>query len=810
MVKFMKKGKLFLLLSLLGLVIPASVGTASFSAHADEGSSNSEYSGTDTGTGDPDISSIEEGHFDIKYEETCEYYDITRIYEGHHIGNIQENFRAPSGCVLSIEADWNYLLDVETEVCLHDYFKEKSTFSMVNVAIYRNINGSKMYSDSTNAWEVNTYDLANYVTNNISSLELYEINEKISDVDVSATIEISLYTSIPDYEWSVGMTLVFEVEPYHVKKYVPGDILSLEAGFYDERIAVRANLDENLFNKKYGFKTDGRVQSEWDEELYFENYLVQYFDKATNIILDTDDAFDTTPGIELESMPTTPLTVFALLTFKAGGVEYKFYSNEVVIKNPVVGLLIDGYNNRESVGKNVSHKLRLNVDVNYEEITSAWFRVSLQGTDYEICNNVCEPESYWGAYRANMGRFTSVTDEFFEFNFKYDIAGEYDLLIQFRYETNSVWYDTEFELPILVTEKEEYYTPIDEALTLNYQEERIDCVAGGDAINLEAFIAEDVLNDGEEPTFEWSLSRLNVVDIKYEDNKAVVNPIGGGVVNVNVTCYGSAFGSVTKTIVFNVIGDVYAITSLNIPEGFHYSGENLTIGLNIEKYNSLMNFNPEWIVTNSKGEEVEFIDNHDCSITLEKPVQDDYTVTVLYNGVEIDSQVIEIRNVNIDKFIQNNIIWIALVTLAFMGVVIFLKVILEKKRSLVSKVEKTYKAFEKIDRNSSTAIKELGKIKFSIIAVDDYARSLNMNALNEYEKTIRYLRKSLDDIKHILRTHNSMTSEEFNQAYDQLSKHLSKAFIVAKEIEDAKDLALKNSYMANENNIAKSNEKKSK
>ena len=78
-----------------------------------------------------------------------------------------------------------------------------------------------------------------------------------------------------------------------------------------------------------------------------------------------------------------------------------------------------------------------------------------------------------------------------------------------------------------------------------------------------------------------------------------------------------------------------------------------------------------------------------------------------------------------------------------------------------------------------------------------------MNALNEYEKTIRYLGKSLADIKDITKNRANMSDQEYNEAYDKLAKDLSKALVVAKEIEDAKELAMKNSFIANENNIVK-------
>lgn len=804
----MKKRIPLLILSLLGLVVPLIFATA-FSAHAEVDNDTSSDITSEIINEDPYDPS--DGHYKIEFEEEKENYNITRYYKGYDVGVIQENFRAPSGCVLTVEANWNYLQDVRFELQEHEYINGKDDFSMVGVVIYRNINGSKIYSDSAYAWNVGREDLENYIKDTTSSLKLYEINEKISDVDVFSTIEVTVSTIVAEYEWPVDITLVFEVEPYHVKKYVPGDILSLEAGYYsDGRTSIMAVLDENLFNDKYGFKTDGREPYPWDETQYFENYLIQYFDKDTNIILDTDDAYDITPGVEFNNVPTKPLTVFALLTFNANGIEYKFYSNEIVIKDIIEGILIDGYNNRDSVGANTKHTLKLNVDHSNENITSAWLYVSLKGTSYEPCNHVCEPEKYWEYRSLSTGQYTSVTEDFWEFDFQYKIAGEYQLLIQLKYKTDKEYYDNLFELPLVISEIQKEYTPVDKALTFNVQEERIDCIAGGGAIDVSANIASDVLNDGEVPTFVWNVSRLNVVELVAEKNRVKILPIGSGVVTVTVTCSALAFDGITKSIVINVIDDIYSVSSIAAVDEFHYSGKDLVVWLSVDKYNNIVNFAPEWRVVDKDGEDVPYINNGDMTITVLSPKQNDYKVTALYNGIEIDSKIIEVRTVNVDKFVRSNIVWIVLITLGFMIVVLFLKSVLEKKGSLVAKIDKTYKKFEKTDRNSSDIDKKLKGIKLSILTDIDYAKNLNMNALNEYEKTIRYLGKSLADIKELSREKNKLNSQEFSDLYNKLDKDLSKALAVAKEIEDAKNLAEENSLKANKNNIAEAEKTKTK
>ena len=225
-------------------------------------------------------------------------------------------------------------------------------------------------------------------------------------------------------------------------------------------------------------------------------------------------------------------------------------------------------------------------------------------------------------------------------------------------------------------------------------------------VNVRAQGGIEISTDGT----SWK-SAINVLDIETDYNKAIINPIGGGVVSINITCTGQNFEPITKTIIVNVIDDIYSITTLAIPDEFHYSNQNITIGLNVDKYNNIVNFEPSWSVIDKNGNEIPFIDNHDLSITIENPLENDYTISVLFNGIEIDTQTIQVRDINVDAFIQQNIIWIAIVTVAFAGLIIFLKYLLEKRGSIVTKIENTNKKFASIDINSPNIVKQLGKKK---------------------------------------------------------------------------------------------------
>ena len=65
---------------------------------------------------------------------------------------------------------------------------------------------------------------------------------------------------------------------------------------------------------------------------------------------------------------------------------------------------------------------------------------------------------------------------------------------------------------------------------------------------------------------------------------------------------------------------------------------------------------------------------------------------------------------------------------------------------------------------------------------------MNIDALNQYEKATRYLRKSLADTKNLLNSYDTLTPEERGILTERLDKDLAKALNVSKEIEAAKDL----------------------
>ena len=77
---------------------------------------------------------------------------------------------------------------------------------------------------------------------------------------------------------------------------------------------------------------------------------------------------------------------------------------------------------------------------------------------------------------------------------------------------------------------------------------------------------------------------------------------------------------------------------------------------------------------------------------------------------------------------------------------------------------------------------------------------LNIEAFNQYEKSIRYLRKSLNDAKTLYANWDKTSLEERGVYIERLNADLSKALIVAKEIESAKQLVDQYHFEANHHN----------
>ena len=105
---------------------------------------------------------------------------------------------------------------------------------------------------------------------------------------------------------------------------------------------------------------------------------------------------------------------------------------------------------------------------------------------------------------------------------------------------------------------------------------------------------------------------------------------------------------------------------------------------------------------------------------------------------------------------------------------------------------------------------ELKKIKRSISHCVNRVEDLNVNSLNQYEKPLRYLRKSNQDAKTLLNKWEHITPEDKSVYTERLDSDLSKALSVAKEIQTAKQLVDEYHDKANRRNYEVLDEDKKK
>ena len=273
--------------------------------------------------------------------------------------------------------------------------------------------------------------------------------------------------------------------------------------------------------------------------------------------------------------------------------------------------------------------------------------------------------------------------------------------------------------------------------------------------------------------------------------------------DLTVTVESRYFASITKTISVRVMEMDYDSAKIEVPNEFHYTGKELTAKVNLRGITSFLNLDVSWEIINKKGEvipEDQYRVNRDASVTLLSPENMDYTIKLSYEGIELDSLSVSVRDIDINKFLRANIWWIVLITLSMVALIIFFKMILRRGRTTVERIERVYQVFCACMHDDRLSPSELKTIKREITRCLHHVGDMNIDALNQYEKATRYLRKSLADTKALLNEYDHLTPEEKSVITDHLDKDLAKALNVAKEIEAAKDLIEAYHVQANKKN----------
>ena len=353
---------------------------------------------------------------------------------------------------------------------------------------------------------------------------------------------------------------------------------------------------------------------------------------------------------------------------------------------------------------------------------------------------------------------------------------------------------------------------LDDAEVVLNVPDNVNLLSGGDALDVITSVSP--FDEEIDYYFDFSFSKENVVTYTVGENgKITLHPINSGTVTMNITINYEPNHVLTKTVNIRVLDAIYDVSSIKVPDEFHYAGKDLTAAINIRGFQSFQNLDIDWIVTNKKGEELteeQFVNNGDASITLKEPSSDDYTISASYEGILLDTITVKVRRIDMNKFLRINIWWIFLLTMGMVVLIFFLRSLLHRGKTTVENIEKVYDVLCACLSDDKLTKEELMRIKKELSKSLHRCEDLNIEALNQYEKAIRYLRKSLFDVKTLLNNWDTISPEDKGAYTEHLDKDLSKALSVAKEIENAKQLSEEYHAKANKHNYESLGEDKKK
>ena len=616
-------------------------------------------------------------------------------------------------------------------------------------------------------------------------------------------------------------------------------------------------------NYNSGFHTDTVTTLDWmtDE---FGNNAIEADYEIDFLINDTVPVTGANANGQLEmTYPDEPFPIRARMTFTSGGKKYTFYSKSVLLSNPDLKMTIDGYDNRDTITKNTIHRFRHDFadcfPDNFSFTASTYFQplllddkesghylfetgqlpeTGIEGDFYYVPTEeeierykkgeeIYPDEIAHGSYYT-WNKEEKKFDDYYGFSFDSttsiyadeEVKLYTDLSIPYSGKWsfyNSAYFGYDIVMGMIQYQDYNILNVIDPSETKDYISVNVP-----DNVNVvqnegEFEIISDVqtsFNIKPEYYYSYSLSKEGIVTIKELDNGELeVIPIGVGVVDLTIECESALFSKITKTIKIRSLDSIYNIAKLTVPDEFHYAGKDLTVSVDIRGFTKFQNLDIEWTVLDKKGNPVDpskYQDNGDGTITFLKAEKNDYKITASYQGIELDTINVQVRKINVNKLIRQNIWWIFLITIGFVFIILFLKNMLKRGKTTVESIERVYSVYCDCLSDDKLTLAELKKINKEIKKCLHRCEDLNIEALNQYEKSIRYLRKSSNDAKSLLNEWENITPEDKSVYCERLNADLSKALNVAKEIETAKQISEEYHHNANRKNFETIEEDKSK
>lgn len=780
---------------------------------------------------------------------------MMRIFDTKELTpDISRVFAAPSGY-----AFLSSISDEQVDTILELWDDVNCDYKLVDLIFRYEYKGSVVYRDSVplfldgnKEYDERREEARQRVKDTINGHVIF----KVSNIE-----EVTTFTPVFDFECYTNTSDVYTLRFYHdpitVEPFDSTDFFMIRTSIYEHnfkedtetRLMVSAELIDGFFCEEplynvHGFHTDETTP--YFDDHFFAVYSLELIAYDTVVMASFDGG-----GIEM-SYPDEPIPAKARLQFVSKGVSYTYYSKPFTIGDPNISVYVDGYANRSYIQKGSEHRFSLHVDnLIKEKITDcmATVRVApdkLNDPEYGVeCLNKSDLplEGDTSKYY-----YVSSEDMYYMWN---EVTYEYDYYEITLLETMYFAGDPESEgvniddllsctasLPFIGTWRFKVgevtltageldimgygsdmqtinvimSNPEDADVTYEVPE-NINLIAGFGSTEITPLVETEF----EDTTcyFDYSLSKDGIADVELAaDGKLTINPLTHGVFTITLGVESQYFPRMTKEISVRVIDTIYDVSKIEIPNEFHYAGKDLTAAINVRGFTKFANLNVQWVVENKKGEQLpaeQIVDNKDATITILKPDTDDYTITAYYDEIELDKLTVQVRYVDLNSFLRMNIWWIFLITIGFVVLVFFFTKITKHGKTTVEHIERVYEVFCKCYSDDKLTKDELNKIKKEITKCVHRCEDLNIDALNQYEKATRYLKKSLADTKTLIKDYDRLSAEERSVLTDRLDKDLAKALNVAKEIESAKDLIESYHMKANRSNYEKITEdKKSK
>ena len=806
---------------------------------------------------------------EYEYEETpdYDYNTVGREYLTKDlIPSFNKTFSAPYGYDFRLS-----YTEEQLEALMDEIDSVNSKYTYGGVIYSYNLEGSTISAGSD--WHFSIDDsrdsLKQFYRDKLNGYSIFKVDELNVAINLQFKVEICLANKDND---GLDYTFILKSDSFLMEPYDEYDFVNIEA-FYiqnddrEKRISISADIIDGFFYEVgygnegniSGFHTDTTHNNYVDEsgtEYFLADYECAFYLHDTiplSGIRSSENGLEITYPIEHEPFP-----IRAKVTFMSGGKEYTYWSREVVVGNPDVHIVIDGHESRDTVVIGTEHEYLLEYEDYcfnhyYEGFISAYlYPYFLNDSEYihKLFDNPQLPEKgieghlYYIPTDEEIERYKNGEEiypdgreygNYYSWNkesnaFDYyegiDIMNEY---LDFTLKAKSIasipytglWniiINFQFFPPMSnIDLTNQIIKVIDPPTTKDYIElnvsDNINLIQNAGKIEIESKIIteSDIQTDYY---YKYLTGTDGIIEVtELEDGKFVVNPIGVGVTELTIEVESDLFSKITKTIIIRVLDSVYDIAKIEIPNEFHYAGKDLDVKLNIRGYTNFLNLNIEWIILDKNDnplDSTKYVDNKDATISLTKAERNDYTIKALYNGIELDTIEVQVRKININKVIRENIWWIFLITIAFVFVILFLKNMLKRGKTTVESIERVYSVYCDCLSDDKLTLAELKKINKEIKKCLHRCEDLNIEALNQYEKSIRYLRKSSNDAKSLLNEWENITPEDKSVYCERLNADLSKALNVAIELENAKQISEEYHHNANRKNFETIEEDKSK